>query len=80
MNYRYNVACSETNANKWTNTAIDCYKIGCNCSKCLIYNIYFKNETFKCKMKDTVIELVRKNGIPNECEDKDEQFYNKIYF
>ena len=66
MCYRYNVSCSETLAKNWTPTAIDCYHIGCNCAKCNLYYIYFKDSLFKCKMKDTVIELVRKLGVPQK--------------
>ena len=64
MRYRYNVSCSETISKNWTQTAVDCYSIGCNCSKCNLNKIYFSQSTFKCKMKETVIELVRKIGIP----------------
>lgn len=64
MNYRYNVSCSKTTSKNWTPTAIECYKLGCNCSKCNVHKIYFVGRTFKCKMKETVIELVRKFGIP----------------
>ena len=71
MKYRYNVSCSETSADNWTQTAIDCFKLGCRCSKCHLYEIYFKDNTFKCKMKDTVIELVRKIGIPYISEKED---------
>ena len=62
--YRYNVSCSETSSKNWTPTAIDCYSLGCNCSKCNLYSIYFKNSIYKCSMKSTVIELVRKYGRP----------------
>ena len=64
MRYRYNVSCSETSADNWTPTAIECYQIGCRCSICAVNNVYFKNSTLKCKMKETVIELVRKYGVP----------------
>ena len=66
MNYRYNVSCSETNSKNWTPTAVDCYALGCACSKCNIYRFYFLNTGGRCKMKDTVIELVRKFGAPKE--------------
>lgn len=66
MNYRYNVSCSETMSKNWTPSAVDCYKIGCVCSKCNLYKIYFYNSSTKCRMKDTVIELVRKLGVPEE--------------
>ena len=65
MGYKYNVSCSETTSKNWTPTAVDCYSIGCICSKCNLYNIYFAHSEGKCRMKDTVIELVRKLGIPN---------------
>lgn len=64
MFYKYNVSCSETLSQIWTQSAIDCYKIGCNCQKCNLYQIYFNNTSTKCKMKDTVIELVRRIGAP----------------
>jgi hypothetical protein len=66
MSYRYNVSCSETLADNWTPTAVDCYLLGCNCSKCFLNEIYFKNSVYKCKMKETVIELVRRNGAPQK--------------
>ena len=65
MIYKYNVSCSETNCKNWTPTAVECYLLGCNCSKCNIYKIYFSKNYFKCKMKETVIELVRKLGKPD---------------
>ena len=64
MDYKYNVSCSETLSKIWTQTAIDCYSIGCRCSICDLYKIYFSKRNYKCKMKDTVIELVRKLGVP----------------
>ena len=66
MQYRYNVSCSETISKNWTQTAIDCYLLGCVCSKCNIYKIYFMNTNSKCMMKNTVIELVRRLGTPKE--------------
>ena len=64
MRYKYNVSCSETVSKKWTPSAIDCYMLGCVCKKCNLYKIYFLNNPVKCKMKETVIELVRRFGIP----------------
>ena len=64
MEYRYNVSCSETTTQNWTQSAIDCFEIGCRCSICNLNRIYFKNSNFKCKMKEAVIELVRKYGVP----------------
>ncbi len=68
MNYKYNVSCSETTTKNWTPTAIDCYRIGCSCFKCNLYKIYFSNTNMKCRMKETVIELVRRFGVPEETE------------
>ena len=48
------------NIERWTQTAIDCYLSGCNCSECEIY----KNMECQCKMKDVVFELVKKLGAP----------------
>ena len=74
MTYRYNVSCCETTSKIWTPTAIDCYELGCKCTKCNLYKIYFKNNLFKCKMKETVIELVRKIGTPKEKGENNEKF------
>lgn len=46
---------------RWTQTAIDCYLIGCDCSKCKLKKIL----TIDCQMKQTVIELVKKFGAPH---------------
>ena len=70
MNYRYNVSCCETTSKIWTPSAIDCYNLGCRCSVCNLHKAYFENSIFKCKMKETVIELVRKLGAPNIIEEE----------
>ena len=64
MRYKYNVSSSDTLNKKWTQQAIDCYQIGCNCSKCILYLTFFSERKRKCMMKNTVIELVRQIGIP----------------
>ena len=64
MIYKYNVSCSETISKNWTPSAIECYQLGCNCSKCNLYKFLFKDSLSKCKMKETVIELVRRFGSP----------------
>ena len=66
MLYKLNVSCSETISKVWTQSAIDCYSIGCNCSICNLNRIYFSKRTYKCMMKYTVIELVRKIGKPEK--------------
>ena len=64
MRYKYNVSSSKTIAQNWTPTAIDCYLLGCSCYKCNLYKIYFLGNRYQCKMKDVVLELVRKFGVP----------------
>ena len=46
----------------WTQTAIDCYNLGCNCNKCKLKNII----SSECCMKQTVILLVKKFGKPDK--------------
>lgn len=65
-NYRYNITCSNSTSKNWTPTAVECFELGCQCNKCGLYKIYFSNSTTKCMMKMTVIELVRKLGIPGQ--------------
>ena len=45
---------------RWTPMATDCYKIGCRCSICKI-PLFIES---KCRMKNAVLELVRKFGKP----------------
>lgn len=47
-------------AARWTDGAIFCYKRGCRCEGCYVAEL----GSFKCVMKRTVIELVRKYGAP----------------
>lgn len=53
---------SDVSLRRWTQSARDCYFRGCICSGCPIYEIL---ET-KCRMKQTVLELVRKFGKPEK--------------
>jgi hypothetical protein len=46
---------------RWTKSAIDCYNRGCRCSECE----YPKLLSTPCRMKQTVLELVRLFGKPN---------------
>lgn len=46
---------------QWTKTAIECYQRGCVCKGCPMSNL----ET-PCRMKGSVIELVRKFGAPQD--------------
>ena len=50
---------------RWTPSSIACYFRGCRCDGCE-YNKFFKDKYYKCKMRDTVFELVRKLGAPTK--------------
>ena len=58
-----------TSSRRWTPTAIECYKRGCNCKGCF-YKDFFMDKTQKCQMKTTVLELVRVFGRPEGAEVK----------
>lgn len=49
---------------RWTTTAIECYKRGCNCEGCF-YTDFFGKSSQKCQMKASVLELVRVLGKPD---------------
>ena len=49
---------------RWTPTALECYKRGCNCEGCF-YKDFFSGSSQKCQMKASVLELVRVIGTPN---------------
>lgn len=49
---------------RWTPTAVDCYKRGCNCEGCF-YTDFFNGTAQKCQMKASVLELVRVLGTPD---------------
>ena len=49
---------------RWTPTAVECYKRGCNCEGCW-YNEFFNGTYQKCQMKASVLELVRVMGAPS---------------
>ena len=46
---------------RWSKSAIECYRSGCRCSKCILVPADFRN---KCRMKFVVIELVKHLGKP----------------
>lgn len=56
------------NVKEWNGTAIDCYNLGCDCSKCFIYKTYFKDKYYTCKMKYYVQLMLNKLGAPKESE------------
>lgn len=49
----------------WTPSALECYKINCNCADCPIKNAHY---SFKCQMKRVVKTLLKTNGLPDEAE------------
>ena len=49
---------------RWTTTALECYKRGCNCEGCF-YRDFFSASSQKCQMKASVLELVRVIGAPD---------------
>ena len=48
----------------WNPTAIDCYTIHCDCSKCYLNKWFFEFRNIKCHMKYYVIEMVKLFGQP----------------
>lgn len=48
----------------WNSTARDCYDIGCDCSRCELYELYFKHYKDGCHMKEFVQFLIKKIGTP----------------
>jgi hypothetical protein len=54
---------SPDNTDRWTYSAVYCYKIGGNCDNCKIFNLI---KSQKCQMKACVLELIRKLGKPGK--------------
>lgn len=48
---------------RWTPSAIDCYERNCICTNCPMNEML---ESQKCKMKASVLELMRVFGKPNK--------------
>ena len=55
------------NLKRWTPAAVQCYQRGCVCKGCF-YDEFFTAD--KCKMKSSVLELVRKLGAPDKNANK----------
>ena len=49
-----------TKQRRWTQSAVECYAIGCNCSRCYLQTIMQD----RCRMKYAVRDLVRQFGLP----------------
>jgi len=54
---------------RWTPTARECFKRGCVCEGCF-YKEFFTTSSFQCRMKGSVVELVKKFGVPEDLETK----------
>lgn len=54
---------SDSIVQNWTPSALDCYRIGCDCTVC---PIALGNYSFKCKMNHIVNALLKTYGAPNE--------------
>jgi len=68
LNYIKNIQSKyKKNNNKkqiiWSEDSIYCYNIGCNCKNCKIAEM-FPVLSYECKLKKSVIELVRIYGKP----------------
>ena len=48
---------------RWTESAKLCYKRGCVCQGCEINNL---NLSVKCVMKEVVLKLIKKHGLPED--------------
>jgi Ni,Fe-hydrogenase I small subunit len=55
-----------TNMHTWTKSAVMCYERGGVCRGCYYENFFTKGtyDTQTCKMKKTIIFLVREIGLP----------------
>ena len=63
MIIKNNIGVARIGKLKWSNTAKECYAIGCQCKKCTLPKRI--ESDFKCGMKPVVLELVKKYGVPN---------------
>ena len=62
---------SGTSIHRWTQSAKECYIRGCVCKGCPIYELYFKHSNENCRMKNAVLESVRKLGITEDMKRND---------
>ena len=78
MGYKENQKRRDRNCT-WTPTALDCYRIGAVCDKCIFPPSIKK----KCKMKDKIIQITREYGKPFDRTDsiiteRKEEHRNKL--
>ena len=67
-NYEYfecktNGTISDSIVQNWTPSALECYKLNCECAQCPIAHRHY---SFKCKMKHVVDILLETKGLPDE--------------
>lgn len=63
---------SDSILQNWTQSAIDCYNINCNCKQCPITKAGY---SFKCQMKHVVNILLKTKGEPDENAIFEEEIY-----
>lgn len=56
---------SDSIVQNWTQSALDCYNLNCECASCPIANAGY---SFKCQMKNIVEVLLKTKGLPDESE------------
>lgn len=52
---------SDSLTQNWTEQALECYSIKCDCHKCSLAN---GNYSFVCQMPKVIETLINSNGIP----------------
>lgn len=58
-----NLPISESLTQTWTEQAVECYSLRCDCSKC---SIAVAKYSFRCKMSEVVAILLNKYGEPQQ--------------
>lgn len=64
MNFNFNALGYFGTVRCWTIDAINCYNRNCICKGCPMLQLI--KSTDKCQMKASVLELVKRHGIPKE--------------
>lgn len=54
---------SESITQNWTQQALECYELHCDCSQCSVAK---GNYSFVCQMPKVLDILIKTNGIPSE--------------
>lgn len=56
---------SDSIVQNWTQQALECYELNCDCNSC---PIKLGNYSFKCQMKSIVDILLKTKGLPNKTD------------